>query len=65
MMQKIPEIKIERTWAMPNKWAFTVKPIRDIVIVDVRFMPQRRYRGIMSWQEIKKQRGLQWRDIEQ
>jgi len=24
-------MKIERTWAMPNKWTFTIKPIRELL----------------------------------
>lgn len=24
-------MKIERTWAMPNKWTFTIKPIRNLL----------------------------------
>lgn len=25
------KIKIERVWAMPNKWTFTIKPIRELL----------------------------------
>ena len=28
-------MKIERIWAMPNKWTFTIKPIRELLEVEV------------------------------
>jgi hypothetical protein len=28
-------IKIERTWAMPNKWTFTIKPIKELLLAEV------------------------------
>jgi hypothetical protein len=24
-------VKIERVWAMPNKWTFTIKPIKEML----------------------------------
>ena len=24
-------MKIDRIWAMPNKWTFTIKPIRELL----------------------------------
>jgi hypothetical protein len=29
-------VKIERIWAMPNKWTFTIPPIRDLLAEEVR-----------------------------
>ena len=29
-------MKIERKWAMPNKWTFTIKPIRELLIEEVK-----------------------------
>lgn len=29
------EIKIERVWAMPNKWTFTIKPIKELLTEEV------------------------------
>ena len=26
---------IQRTWAMPNKWTFTIKPIKELLAVEV------------------------------
>ena len=31
------EIKIERKWAMPNKWTFTIKPIKELLEEEVGF----------------------------
>lgn len=28
-------MKIERIWAMPNKWTFTIKPIRELLVEEV------------------------------
>lgn len=28
-------MKIERVWAMPNKWTFTIKPIRELLAEEV------------------------------
>ena len=28
-------MKIDRIWAMPNKWTFTIKPIRDLLSQEV------------------------------
>lgn len=28
---KKPDMKIERAWAMPNKWTFTIKPIAELL----------------------------------
>lgn len=28
-------MKINRIWAMPNKWTFTIKPIRDLLLREV------------------------------
>lgn len=28
-------MRIERIWAMPNKWTFTIKPIRELLIEEV------------------------------
>jgi hypothetical protein len=25
------DMRIERIWAMPNKWTFTIKPIRELI----------------------------------
>ena len=25
------EIRMERIWAMPNKWTFTIKPIHELI----------------------------------
>lgn len=30
------EIRIERIWAMPNKWTFTIKPIRQLLSQEVK-----------------------------
>ena len=27
-------MKIERIWAMPNKWTFTIKPIKELLIAE-------------------------------
>lgn len=29
------EVRIERIWAMPNKWTFTIKPIRELLEAEV------------------------------
>jgi hypothetical protein len=29
------EIKFERIWAMPNKWTFTIKPIKELLEMEV------------------------------
>jgi len=28
-------MKIERIWAMPNKWTFTIKPIKELLKEEV------------------------------
>src|SRR3990167_1156513 len=28
-------MKIERVWAMPNKWTFTIKPIRELLAQEI------------------------------
>ena len=28
-------MRIERKWAMPNKWTFTIKPIKDLLKEEV------------------------------
>ena len=28
-------MKIERIWAMPNKWTFTIKPIRELLLEEM------------------------------
>ncbi len=28
------KIKIERKWAMPSKWTFTIKPIQELLYED-------------------------------
>ncbi len=28
-------MKIERKWAMPNKWTFTIKPIKELLKEEV------------------------------
>lgn len=28
-------MRIERKWAMPNQWTFTIKPIKDLLIEEV------------------------------
>jgi hypothetical protein len=28
-------MKIERQWAMPNKWTFTIKPIKELLEIEV------------------------------
>ena len=30
------EIKIERVWAMPNKWTFEIKPIKELLTDEVK-----------------------------
>jgi len=27
----LPKIRIDRVWAMPNKWTFTIKPIKELL----------------------------------
>jgi hypothetical protein len=34
--REIKGIKIERKWAMPNKYTFTIKPIKELLIEEVR-----------------------------
>ena len=29
-------MKIERKWAMPNKWTFTIKPIKELLVEEVK-----------------------------
>lgn len=31
MSEKGKKLKIDRIWAMPNKWTFTIKPIRELI----------------------------------
>lgn len=28
-------MRIERVWAMPNKWTFTIKPIKQLLLEEV------------------------------
>jgi hypothetical protein len=35
MTKKNKEIEIERVWAMPNKWTFTIKPIKELLNQEV------------------------------
>jgi hypothetical protein len=32
-------MKIERIWAMPNKWTFTIKPINDLLLEEIGAFP--------------------------
>ena len=32
---KIKAIRIERVWAMPSAWTFTIKPIKELLIEEV------------------------------
>lgn len=34
-MSTTQEVKIERKWAMPNAWTFTIKPIRELLSEEV------------------------------
>ncbi|HEY9826381.1 MAG TPA: hypothetical protein V6D19_13110 [Stenomitos sp.] len=29
------DMKIERIWAMPNKWTFTIKPIKELLVKEM------------------------------
>jgi hypothetical protein len=35
LRQQPIEMKIERIWSMPNKWTFTIKPIRELLKEEV------------------------------
>ena len=37
-------MKIERKWAMPNKWTFTIKPIKELLEEEVVSIPKHRIR---------------------
>ena len=30
-------MRIERKWAMPNKWTFTIKPIRELLKEELEY----------------------------
>lgn len=46
-------IKIDRVWAMPNKWTFTIKPIKQLLSAHVRGIWADPFCGLYSPAQIK------------